>query len=170
MVTDKQKIRLAQQALVSYNNQMIEEFGGDAYTLTPSSLERVIIAQSEDFLLEFGGALAQSDLGIRRTAEAMERVVEKSTPNDIPRTFTFIQGIVDELSDFDFSLFSDTAIDIAKDFQEKGREVTESIGEAVTGVVDSVGFLGRNLKFIIMGIVAIGAFILFNRTKSLSKE
>lgn len=168
-LSNAQKARLGEQYLVSYQNEMVKRFGDD-YNITFDSLKRIVLEREDDFLTNLGDAAAVASLGQRRMAEAMERVAEKSTKDSIPKVYTFITGITDELSDFDFSLFSDVAIDIAKDIQQKGQEVSESIGEAATGIVDSVGFLGRNLKMIVIGIVAIGGFILYSRTKSLSKE
>ena len=159
-LTNNQKIRYGEEALLSYQNAMVARFG-EKYSLSYDSLRRLVIGREPDFLLDLGNAVGMAGIGQRRLNEAMERVVMKSTSDEIPKSWTFGSAVAEELEDFDFSVFGDSAIAIAKDTVEKGQEIGKDLGEAVTGVTKSISFVGKNLVPIAGALLLILAGIGF---------
>lgn len=162
IVSEPSKRKYGEEALASFQNQMVRRFG-DQYTITFPILLRLAEQKQENFVTELGNTLAQTSLGIRRTDEAMQRVVESAVPNKMPSLFSFQNGIANELSDFDFSIFGDVAFDIAKDIIEVNQDLVEGSVEVVkdvgSGIGDAATFLGKNLKMIVALIVAILLFV-----------
>jgi len=164
-ITENQKIRYAEEALLSYQNEMIGEFDDD-YTMSYSNLLSYLTNRDYNFLSFLGNAVYIADFGQRRLNEAMARVVEKSTPEKIPTTSVFIKGITDELTSFDFSIFGDVAIDIAVGAANRTNEISNNLLDGVTGVSkgikdvgESSGTILKSLPFII-GAILLGIVLI----------
>lgn len=154
MINSNAAIRYGNQALIDFQNLMVEKFG-DNYQLTLSDLKNKLIAKNPDFLIELGNAVYKSGFGQRRVNESMERVVAKiSSADENIGIMNFTNGIVEEASSFDFSLLGDVALSIGKDAQEAGEEISK-------------GFLGffKNWGQIIP-ILFVSGLALFFITKS----
>lgn len=165
--TDNQKIDAGKQALMRYQALAAKPgwlggwFGND-WPYNYDQLESICLQKNPEFISRLGAAViaAQSQLNVRRLDEAMERVLDKTplNPIKIPDVSGFIQGITDELSSFDFSLLGDASLDLAK-------AVAEPVKDAVSGVGESVSFLGNNLKYIVMIIVGVLIFVGYGYVK-----
>lgn len=154
-----QKMEYGKDFLMRYQNQAVSWYGNkwpydyqgllDQINKRDKNEDRAI-----SFLEAVGDAAKRSGLGMRRMNEAAERVLNNTSinPLKIPSTSEFIKGITDELSSFDFSMLGDASLDLAK-------SVVQPLQDAVTGVGDSVSFLGKNLKWIIAIVVALLIFI-----------
>lgn len=157
-LSDANKIRFGREALTSFQNQMVQRYGNE-YQLSLDTLIKTLTTREPDFLIRLGGTVADGDLGLRRLSEAMERVVIKSKPNEIPKIFTFQNAIAQELSDFDWSIFPDAAIDIVNQATSTVSNVSDSVFEGVKGIGGAIGFITRNLKWILLGL--LGVMLLF---------
>lgn len=154
-----QKIEYGKDALMRYQNQAVSWYGDkwpyDYQTLLDEINKR---DKNEDramsFLETVGDAAKRSGLGMRRMNEAMERVVNNTSisPLKIPKAGDFVKGITDELSSFDFSMLGDASLDLA-------NAVVKPFEDAAKGIGDSVSFLGKNLKWIVLVIVGLIVFI-----------
>lgn len=168
MVTVNQKIRAGKEAVAQFQNLMVKEYP-QSYKMSLSELTMMLEQRESQFLLLVGGALIEADLGMRRLREAMERVVEKSKPSDIPRSFSFINGIVEEKTDFDFSLFGDAALGIAESVSSEVKEVSENVGggvkDALSGIGNTLSFAGKSLTFVYIGLVAVLGLALYSWVK-----
>lgn len=165
-----QKIEYGKDFLMRYQNQAVSWYGNkwpyDYQTLLNEINKR---DANEDramgFLEVVGDAAKRSGLGMRRMNEAAERVVNITSisPLKIPSSNEFVKGITDELSSFDFSMLGDASLDLA-------NAVVKPIEDAAKGVGDSVSFLGKNLKWIIVIVVALLIFIGFGIVKRKSEQ
>lgn len=186
-LTDSQKRSFARQAVLSYQNQMVERYGDD-YTLTYDQLAAALQLKNPNFFFEVGKVVGEntSVLTQRRLREAMERVAYKSTPSKLADSFAFIDGIATELAEFDFSLFGEVGIEIAQDIQKESEKIIDEskktidyvgdisskaledsgISSLFTGIVDAtkgigntLSFAGKNLTTAL--IIVFGALVIF---------
>ena len=157
-----QKTRYGKEALMEFQNQMVSVWG-NTYKLSIQELTNLVLSREPDFLSELGETVAIAKIGQRRLAEAMERVALAGSPNDIPKLYTFEQGVAQELADFDFSLFGDTALDIARDAIQGGQKIVEKSLESSQSVIEGIGksadFFGKYSTWIIGVVLLILAFI-----------
>lgn len=153
-LSDANKIRFGREALASFQNLMVQRYGGE-YQLSLDTLSKTLTTREPEFLIRLGGTVADSQLGLRRLSEAMERVVVDAKPDKIPGIFTFQNAIAQELSDFDWSIFPDAAIDILNQATNTVSNVSDSVFEGVKGVGGALTFFTRNLKWILLGGLAI---------------
>lgn len=160
LASPDQKIRYGRECLARFNNLAIKPdwFGSKwPYNFDTLLLEINKRDINEDRLQSFletvGQAAQMSGLGMRRMDEAMERVLNKTSlsPLKIPSAQEFVKGITDELSSFDWSMLGDASLDLA-------AAVTEPIQNVVSGAADSVSFLGKNLKWIIIAVIGLVLF------------
>lgn len=157
-----QRSRLGKEALIAFQNQMVAVWG-NTYNVSIQELQNLVLSREPEFLLNLGESVYMAKIGQRRLDEAMERVALAGSPTEIPKLFTFQQGIAQELSDFDFSLFGDTALDIAKDAIKGGQNIVEKSLESSQSVIEGIGstadFFGKHSTLIIGVVLAVLAFI-----------
>lgn len=175
---NNQRVRAGKEALVSYANWMVDWYP-DKYKLSYAQLESQVLGRNPDFLAQLGDAVIMAGIGQRRLDEAMERVAEKTSlsPLTIPDVMGFIDGVTKEISEFDFSLFGDAALDIAQSVSKGSVEIVDSAGSAVKNVAvgatnvvsnaaESVSFFSKYLKWILLVVLGVALFILFKVGKN----
>lgn len=172
---NNQRVANGRTALAAYHNIMIDWYP-KIYKISYDQLEKIVQGRNSDFLAQVGDAVISAKLGQRRLAEAMERVVDKTSTTpllQIPDTQGFVSGIAQELSDFDFSLFGDAALDITKQLGKNSVELVESVGESakdtVKGAAATIATAGKILPMVLIGIVGIILFATFNIAKNTKK-
>lgn len=160
-VYKSQYLSYGKDTLMRYQ-QMASDWYKDQWPLNYSELERLVLEKNPNFLLALGDAAYRSKFGQRRMNEAMERVVDKTSikPLQIPSLTTFLNGITQEMTSFDFSLFGDASLELVE-------QVTTPIKEVFVGVADTAVSTAKNLKWIVFAVVGIGLFVLY---KQLSKK
>lgn len=161
-LTNAQALRYAREALASVINSSLAI--NPSYPITLEQMIRHF--QSDDAkyedgasaLVNLGKSVYIADLSQRRLDEAMERVAVAMNGNQFPTSQQLHNGILQELDDFDFSLFGEVAIDIGKDLYEFGVDTKEVVKDVGGGLVDTIVSTVKNLKWILLGLVV---FILF---------
>lgn len=157
LVYKVQFLQYGKDALMRYQQLASQsDWYGDQWPLTYDELERLVLAKNPNFLLALGDAAYRSKFGQRRMNEAMERVLDKTSikPLQIPSLTTFLNGITDEMTSFDFSLFGDASIELV-------QQVTEPIKEVFVGVADTAVSTAKNLKWVVLAVVGIGLVVLY---------
>lgn len=162
-ITDNQAISYGRNALLAYQNILVDWYGSD-YKGDYQTLLNSVQSINSDWLKQVGYAVWRSKLGDRRMHEAVERVIDKHGMKPVGFA-AFNQGIVDELQSFDFSLFSDAAIDLAKSTGKVVETTVDAVSDVGKGAIDSVSFLGKNLKWIVVIVVGLLVFVGFKMVR-----
>lgn len=164
-ISDSQAMRIGASTVTTLQNEYVARFGAK-WTIGLDELKNSIQLSNPNGLIDIGRAVIDSGLGMRRIQESMERVPYK-VGMKIPSVYQINQGIVEELSSFDFSLLGDTAIEIGRDAVKASNAAIESGSKIVGGVVDSAESLSGNLKYLVPAIVAlaVGIFVYVNSKK-----
>ena len=163
-----QKVRYGRQALLEFQNIMVNTYGSD-YNLSFDGLIQIVQKNEPDFMEKVGNTLITAGLGQRRLFEAMERVAYKASPSKIPNAYSFNMGIAEELGSFDFSLFGDAALELAKDVSTSIKETTESLGtgakDLIKGAGSGLSFLGNNFRMFLLAILGVVIIVGFGWLK-----
>lgn len=169
-ISNGQKVSAGRQGLAAYHNVMIEWYGGK-YNLSYEQLEKTVLGRNPDFYAQLGDAIITAKIGQRRLKEAMERVVEKTTisPLSIPWVSTFITGVADEISDFDWSLVGDASLDLAVSVGKKFEAVGDAAGSVVSGVGNTIKTASFILPLVLLFVVGVAGMALFNIGKNVKK-
>lgn len=140
-LTTSQAIRYGREGVAAFINAALSVNENYPYSMS-DLLNRY---KQDSFLKELGGSVYIADLGQRRLDEAMERVAfETAKDGSVPTMVQFLDGIQQELDDFDFSLFGDTALDIAKNVLEAGEKTGEALADVGGGALDAASAVGKN--------------------------
>lgn len=158
-LTDQQAIGYGRNALLAYQNILVDWYGSK-YSGSYETLLNAVQNINSDWLKQVGYAVWRSKLGDRRMHEAIERVIDKHGMTPVG-FYEFNQGLIEEVKSFDFSLFSDAAIDLAKSTGKVIENTVDAVSDVSKGAIDSVSFLGKNLKWIVAIVVALLIFIGF---------
>ena len=158
-VYKSQYLNYGKDALMRYQ-QLAVDWYGNKWPLNYSELERLVLEKNPNFLLALGDAAYKTKFGQRRTNEAMERVLDKTSinPLQIPSMTTFLNGFIEEVTSFDFSLLGDASLELAE-------QVTTPIKEVFVGVADTAVSTAKNLKWIVLAIVGVGLILLYKVSK-----
>ena len=142
-------------ALIRYQNIAVDWYG-KKWKLSLDDVKNICLARNPDFLLALGDSVWRSGLGQRRMNEAMERVVDKTKVTDtsieIPSIQGFNDGIIKELTEFDWSILGDAAITTA-------QQIVAPVETIVVGVSDSATSVAKNLKWVTWVAIGILVFV-----------
>ena len=169
-VSTGQAISVGRQALTAYHNKMVEWYGSQ-YKLSYVQLEAAVQGRNASFYEELGNAVIAAKIGQRRLSEAMERVVERTniSPLTIPGITSFITGVTDEITDFDWSLLGDASLDLAKAVGKKVEAVGDAAGSVVSGVTSTVSVAGKLLPIIFVFVLGVAAMVVFKIGRNAKK-
>lgn len=164
------KIAAGKKALASYHNQMVEWYG-KKYNLSYALLEQEVTRSNSLFFSQLGEAVISAKIGLRRLDEAMERVVEvtPTAPLKIPKVMGFIDGVTQEITEFDFSLLGDAGLDLAQVVVKKTQKIGEALDDTVSGVTNTFSLAGKILPLVLLSVVGIVLFAGFKIAKNTKK-
>ena len=155
-ITDNQAINLAQAVINDLQEELLDSFG-TVYNLTTPEFIRLATERTPSYMKDIGLAAyiyIQDGMGQRRQKEAMEwlasRMEEKLGQGPyqpiqfIPSVDDIKNAFKEEMESFDFGLFPDLGIEIAKDVVggladsvEYGAKVVGSVGEKTVNLVET---------------------------------
>jgi len=181
MITNNQAINLAQTAIGELQDELIDSFGS-FYNISAQELIRLASERDPSFMVELGKVIYawMPSLTPRRQREALERVASRMEerlgqgPYEkmqlVPTLEEITKAYSDEMTSFDFGMFPELGIEIAKDVSSgsvklvnESVEVVGSVGkglgtlanESVTSSISIIKDLPKYLPWILGGLVLI---------------